>query len=56
MENIILELSGHELDILLRGLELAIESTDDDDEKVEYEDVMYLIQKEVDEEYNDELE
>jgi len=55
MENIILELSGHELDILLRALEVAIDNSTDD-ESVEYEDILYLIQKEVDEEYEDELE
>lgn len=54
MEEINLNLSEHEIDIVIHALELALDSSDEY-EDTEYEDVIYKIQKEVDEEYNDEL-
>lgn len=55
MEGIDLFLSEHEIDIVIHALEIALENSDEY-EQSEYEDVIYKIQKELDEEYDDELE
>lgn len=55
MENIYLSLTEHDIDIILHALEISLESSDEYEDS-EYEDVIYKIQKELDEEYIDELE
>jgi hypothetical protein len=55
MEEVRLNLSEHEIDIVLHALEIALDNSDEYEDG-EYEDVIYKIQKELDEDYDDELE
>lgn len=50
MENIHLDLSEHEMDVMLNALEVAIENADEY-EAGEYEEVLFSVQRKLDEEY-----
>ena len=50
MENIHLDLSEHEMDVMLNALEIAIENADEY-ESGEYEEVLFDVQRKLDEEY-----
>lgn len=51
MENIHLDLSEHEMDVMLNALEVAIENADEY-EAGEYEEVLFDVQRKLDEEYD----
>ena len=51
MENIHLDLSEHEMDVMLDALEVAIENADEY-EAGEYEEVLFDVQRKLDEEYD----
>lgn len=51
MENIHLDLSEHEMDVMLNALEVAIENADEY-EAGEYEEVLFGVQRKLDEEYD----
>ena len=55
MENIQLDLSEHEMDVMLNALEIAIENADEYDSG-EYEEVLFDVQRKLDEEYELEVE
>lgn len=55
MTDVTLTLTEQEVDIILRSLEFAVENSDEYD-KDEYEEVLYDIQRKLDEEYDDEVE
>ena len=50
MENIHLDLSEHEMDVMLNALEVAIENADEY-EAGEYKEVLFDVQRKLDEEY-----
>jgi|TARA_B100001059_G_scaffold223431_1_gene248398 hypothetical protein len=49
--NIHLNLSEHEMDVMLNALEIAIENADEY-EASEYEEVLFHVQRKLDEEYD----
>ena len=49
--NIHLKLSEHEMDVMLNALEIAIENADEY-EASEYEEVLFHVQRKLDEEYD----
>ncbi len=49
--NIHLNLSEHEMDVMLNALEIAIENADEY-EAGEYEEVLFHVQRKLDEEYD----
>ena len=55
MENIHLDLSDHEVDVILNALEIAVENADEYDSG-EYEEVLFEVQRKLDEEYDIEVE
>lgn len=55
MENIHLDLSEHEMDVILNALKIAIDYADEY-EAGEYEEVMFDVQRKLDEEYELEVE
>jgi hypothetical protein len=55
MENIHLDLSDHEVDVILNALEIAVENADEY-ESGEYEEVLFEVQRKLDEEYDIEVE
>ena len=55
MENIHLNLSDHEVDVILNALEIASQNADEY-ESGEYEEVLYNVQRRLDEEYDIEVE
>lgn len=55
MENIHLDLSDHEVDVILNALEIASENADEY-ESGEYEEVLYEVKRKLDEDYDDEVE
>tara|TARA_Y100000385_G_scaffold150965_1_gene156564 strand:+ start:313 stop:486 length:174 start_codon:yes stop_codon:yes gene_type:complete len=50
MENIHLDLSEHEMDVMMNALEIAIQNADEYDSG-EYEEVLFDVQRKLDEEY-----
>lgn len=55
MENIHLDLSDHEVDVILNALQIATENADEYDSG-EYEEVLFEVQRKLDEEYDIEVE
>ena len=55
MENIHLNLSDHEVDVILNALEIASQNADEY-ESGEYEEVLFDVQRRLDEEYDIEVE
>lgn len=55
MENIHLDLSDHEVDVILNALEIASQNADEY-ESGEYEEVLFDVQRRLDEEYDIEVE
>jgi len=55
MTDVTLTLTEQEVDIILRAIEFAVENSDEYD-RDEYEEVLYDIQKKLDEDYEDEVE
>lgn len=55
MEHVKLTLTEQEVDIILNALEFAFENSDEYD-KDEYEEVLYDLQKKLDEDFDDEVE
>lgn len=51
MENIHLDLSDHEVDVILNALQIATENADEY-ESGEYEEVLFEVQRKLDEEYD----
>jgi hypothetical protein len=55
METNNIPLTDHEVDVILNALDIASENADEYD-KSEYEEVLYSMQKKLDEDLDDELE
>ena len=55
MTDVILTLSEQEIDIILNALEFAVENSDEYD-RDEYEEVLYDLQRKLDEDEEDEVE
>jgi len=55
METNSILLTDHEIDVILNALNIASDNADEYD-KSEYEEVLYSVQKKLDEEIDDELE
>jgi hypothetical protein len=55
METNSIPLTDHEIDVILNALDIASVNADEYD-KSEYEEVLYSLQKKLDEGYDDELE
>jgi methylase of polypeptide subunit release factors len=55
MENIHLDLSDHQVDVILNALQIATENADEY-ESGEYEEVLFELQKKLDEDYDFDVE